>query len=623
MGLCMSIKKLTIKGETTECAIREGLRKIGLAQERTLIHLLQKESQNIFGHRDALVSITYSEEESEASLKKKSMTALSSKCYLALSKGQASLQVPAFFYKNQYLPVYEDKVAFLKSFLEERGIVDGLNEENIDEIAKDPESQYSQINIKTFDTTPVNETGVEIYLKMSEDEMRCQAIIFFGEDSLVTEEEIYEILRKNRIVKGILKKNIQRVIETKYCNFFDIARGKLAQDDLSGEVEKFFCEDEKREFAKMMEALTIDTRNVKDINITEEHQILIRIGDIISGEDGFTTKGKTLEKKDLIEGEISISLGPNVYISDDKKEIFSKISGHIVWDKEKEFIDVEPIYIVDGCVDFSEGNIVNFVGKVLIKGDVKAKFSVTAHKDIEIHGSVEDAEVRSFDGSVMVLGSVVHKLQGSIQAKEKIICSIATNANLKARDITIEKESMNSILQASDSITATGNPGVILGGETRAKYKIKANTIGSESWVPTKIHVGDVKDLKKKLRALQQNLITDTGKLKESKQVVEILEQRKKVGPLNNGQIVQLKKSLDVIPILEEKVAFVNEDEALLKKEIQERKDAKLEILKTLHPQVDIYIFEGYFIPNSAESLTGFYCSNGDIKRLALLIKYS
>jgi len=611
----MATKKLTIKGETVEYAIKRGLSQLGLSQDRTLIKILQKDSQGFFGHKDAVVAIVYDDEESEAALNAKIDKEFRSKFKFRFVEQQAQIQVPACFYEDQYVHSAEERQEFLEDFLRNYG-VDHPDDQAISKVVEDFQCQYSFIPVKDFETEPLNNRESSIHLMISDDKMLCRAIIFHGE--ITHEEEVFNVLKKRHIVKGIMRKNLQHVLKTGYCGYFTLAQGEPAVDDTPGAVEKFFQENEHKEFSKMMEMLTIDTRSVKEINIAERHQLLIKLGDVITGSDGYTIEGDAVPKKEVAESEGSIKLGPNVYASDNGKEIYAKESGHIVWKSDERFIDVEPVYIVEGNVDFSEGNIHGFVGKVIIKGDVKPKFSVVAQGDIEIHGTVEDAVVKSTNGNVLVAQSVIHKNEGTIQAKESIHCSIATNADLHAKNIIIEKEAMNSFMEAENQITITSNPGVLIGGETHVKNVLLVKTVGSESSVPTKLHIGDVSQIKNRLRSLTQKGRDTAMKLKEAKEVINILSYRSESEELDIIEQQQLERAQKEIPNLEDYIKYCQEQKEILEKEIEERRPARLEVLETLYSHVDIFLFEGHFIPQSPEKHTGFHYKKGRVQRYSL-----
>jgi uncharacterized protein (DUF342 family) len=611
----MATQKLTVSGETVEYAIRKGLEKIALPQEKILVKILQHDTQSIFGSKEALVSIVYDKAESDAALKSKNDAEFKSKFKFQYQDGHAEVLVPSCFFDERYLEDVDARIAFMVTYLEENGITDP-DEELVNKLATNVESEYKYCPVKQIESIRINEDKASIHLKISEDKMLCEALIFHGKGC--TEEEVYEVLKQNQVIYGIFKKNLANAIKYKYSDYFEISKGLEPVDDSPGSLDKFFQESEHKEFAKMMEKLTIDTRQIKDINIAERHQLLMNIGEIIEGTNGYRIDGSMVKKQDVTNSDASIKIGKNVYYSDDGKSLYSKAPGHIIWNDEKNFIDVEPIYIVDGNVDFSEGNIIDFVGKVLIRGDVKSKFTVSAEGDIEIQGSVEDANVKSINGNVFIAGSIVHKMEGCVEAKDTVHCMIATNASIKADKVIIEKEAMNCQITADTEIHVLGTPGVILGGEIYAKQLVSANSIGSSNWTPTKIHVGDVTELKQQLRVFRQKSSNLGDRLKEAKEIVTLLEQHQERAELSRIQKKQLMKAERQIPELEETLSFSQEQEEHIKEEIKIQRTARLEIHKDLFPQVDIFIFEGHMVPQKIETYTGFRYREGRIQRFSI-----
>ncbi|MFT4553816.1 MAG: hypothetical protein ACI9S8_002458 [Chlamydiales bacterium] len=612
----MAKKKLTLKSDTVDYAIRRGLKEIGLNQNDVLIRVIQRDSQGFFsGPQEAVVAIIYDEEESKKAIQEKADKEFRKKFKFRFEELSAQVCLPGMFYDTRYYETDERREEFLTQFLLEK-YIDQPDKDAIRQLSTNPQAQGNYVTVKTFEADDLNDRGDRIHLKVHPDNMRCQGI-FFIEDN-PTEKEIINYLVKKKIYRGVLINNIKEVLKTKYIGYFDLARGQYPVDDKPAPLDLFFDANEHKALSGIMEALIVDTRSVKDINIADRNQLLMCIGEVSTGKDGYTIQNITLRKRDIAP-TATLTLGTNVSFSDDEREVYAKKAGHIVWRPEDNFIDIEPIYIVEGDVDYSEGNIIGFVGKVVIKGDVKPKFSVVAEGDIEVHGSVEDAIVESTTGNVFIGGSIIHQNEGYIQAKGNIHGMIATNAKLRANSITIEKEVMNSDLESTGDITITGSPGVFVGGIAKARTFIKANTIGSESWVPTKIHIGDVSDRKKRLRALNQQIGKQLSDLKEAKQIVKLLQERQMTQDLSDAQLEQLEAAQERAVQLEEDIEYDREEEDALKDEIESQKDAYLEVYKTLHPHVDLYIYEGYYLPPSSESRTGFRCREGLIVRFSLL----
>ncbi|SCA58412.1 hypothetical protein AB751O23_AB_00160 [Chlamydiales bacterium SCGC AB-751-O23] len=610
-----NIKKLTVKGESVDFVVKNTLHKIGLQKKRVMIRILQKEYHGIFQNNEAIVCFVYDEEESTKSILKKFKKDLSEEFKLKIEDEIISVQVTGSFYDTSRLKSEVERDAFLRDYLEKRSIRE-CDEEGLKQIVWNPEAQHNFVQIKQIPTEPLTDSGANIHIQFSEDQLKAEAIIFFNNQQ-AKEEDIFRVLKKHQCIKGVIRKNIQEVIKNKTSEYFEIARGTLPVNDRPASVEFFFRNKDEKDVTRLMEALTVDVRNVKDISIAEKNQLLVRVGDIIPGIDGYTVKGTSLKKKDL-NSACPLKLGNGVYLSENGSEVYSKAEGHILWDEDELFIDVESIYMVNGNVDFSQGNINGFVGKVVISGSVKPKFSVTAEGDIEIQGDVEDAYVESTQGNVTIQGTIVHQNEGYIKAAETFTGVIASNAKIYAKNIVIEKQVFNSYMKAEESIEILGTPGVIVGGTTFANRTLKVNTIGSESWITTEVHVGDVTELKSKVRILTQRTMETEDLIKETRKVISMLKILQQNGQLNDMQNAQLEENSSKLEVLQKDLERDSKEKEKLKVDIEKCKKALLEVNKTLYPQVSVYIFDSFFMPKKEEEHLGMICRNSLIKRFPL-----
>ena len=601
----MAKKKLIVKGRTVEEAIQKGLKQIGLPQSKTIIRILTSESFGIFQKKDAVIAIIFDDIESQEALLERISDELESKHSIIWLEGTVQFRSTPLLFNEQILKNEEERYAFIHKWLTQKKITP-IIEESLRAIVKDPKSQDQYTTIRELETIPLNDELGSIYIEVSDDKMLATAVIFFGGE--IKEDMVFSALNKKGIIQGVLAQTISTVLEKKYSGFFPIAKGKKAKANEPGELQIYFQEDEFSSTVQAIETASVDTRKVKDINMVERNELLIELGEPIEGHDGYLVDGTVLSRAEMTR---EIQLGKNVYYSDSGREIYSKQAGHILWRPDDFYIDVEDLYIVEGNVDFSQGNVTGFVGKVIVKGDVRPKFTVTAEGDIEIHGSVEDATIESTKGSVYVYGTVVNKTEGYVQAKLDIHVAIAINAVLKGRQIHIDKEAMNSTLQAQEEIRVEGKPGALVGGVARAKKFVRAQKIGSENWIKTEVFVGDATQLQRFLSNVNQRLSKQRADLEDLRNSLKMLKLREENGSLTESQQEQISSYENNIKELEEDIEIDIEEEKRVRTEIEERKTARLEVIDTLYPQVDIHIFKGYFLPNENQKHTGFQCKNG------------
>src|SRR5690606_680953 len=117
-------------------------------------------------------------------------------------------------------------------------------------------------------------------------------------------------------------------------------------------------------------------------------------GRAVTGEVLFSKKGK----------EARFRLGKNVIVNEDQSAMYAAIDG-LITKTEREKINVFPIYEINGDVDYKVGNI-DFIGTVVVRGNVLSGFRIRAAGDIRVVGGVEGAELYA-DGSVEISAGIL------------------------------------------------------------------------------------------------------------------------------------------------------------------------------------------------------------------------
>ena len=194
-------------------------------------------------------------------------------------------------------------------------------------------------------------------------------------------------------------------------------------------------------------------------------------------------------------------------------------------------INVEPVYQVNGNVNLSTGNI-DFLGSVIISGNVEDGFSVKAAGNIEIHGTVEKARLQAV-GDIAVYQGITGKGTALVRAGRSIWARFIENTLVEAGNMVVVSDGIvNSQVDAFQRIVVKGKRAHIVGGRLRATEEINADSIGSAtSGTETVCEVGY--DLKAKLRhdalvekkaVLEEELITLQRELQT---LINIQKQRK------------------------------------------------------------------------------------------------
>jgi uncharacterized protein (DUF342 family) len=176
--------------------------------------------------------------------------------------------------------------------------------------------------------------------------------------------------------------------------------------------------------------------------------------------------------------------------------MIAETSGQVVMVGDK--INIEPVYRVKGNVNLGTGNI-DFLGSVEITGNVEDGFSVKAEGNIEIHGTVERADLQA-QGDITVHQGITGKGSGRVKAGRSIWARFIENTIVEAGNMVVVTDGIvNSQVDAFHRIVVKGKRANIVGGHLRATDEISANSIGSAtSGTETICEVGY--DLKAKLQ---------------------------------------------------------------------------------------------------------------------------
>lgn len=330
-------------------------------------------------------------------------------------------------------------------------------------------------------------------------------------------KDIFDYLDEQNIVYGIRKEEIESYCQDKeYSRELIAAQGKSPINGIDAQLAYDFDISVEKKFIESDDG-TIDFRNLNNvINVTKD-TVLCHIVPAQEGKDGIDVYGNAINYK---KGKnVSFNYGSNTYISNDGLQLLASTDGCVEFRNEK--VIVESVYKVNN-VDNTTGNI-EFIGNVIINGDVKAGFSVTAKGDIKIRGMVEGAFIKS-DGEVVISKGMNGMGKGTICAKGNITSKYIENATICTEKTVYAEALINSEVEAGESIILRGSTATIIGGTIKAENIIYAKTIGSKTNPETNIIINLRKyqeeqktiDLKKKLnRQLEKDLIEKKRELKE------------------------------------------------------------------------------------------------------------
>ncbi|MBN2626494.1 MAG: DUF342 domain-containing protein [Spirochaetales bacterium] len=222
---------------------------------------------------------------------------------------------------------------------------------------------------------------------------------------------------------------------------------------------------------------------------------------------------------------------------------------------EKNNLILRETLIVEGNVDFHTGNI-KFKGDIVIRGDVKAGFSVISGGKISIEGSIENgAHVRTSEELQVSMG-IIGK-ETLVESGKNIYCSFIQNSTVSSRNsITVEKNISGAKVYCRGFLTVEGRGlmkkriGVVNGSECSAFEGMELLSAGSEL-NETVLRIGYDYFIEEKIREMNQVRSTYELKMKQIMQTlpphINNVERLKLLSPEKRVQIIETLKRLKVI----------------------------------------------------------------------------
>lgn len=381
------------------------------------------------------------------------------------------------------------------------------------------------------------QTGYQLILSLSQDEMECRAHLETKADTPPpTLDAIKGYLATDGITIGIDDDAILQLLKDARPGTSSNALVAAGDLPLRGDDGRFeYCyhspEDastqnnvvEEEEEDDDKEKRPVDFRAVQQFINVDPDQEIGHIRAPTSGTPGKTVRGKPVSPE---PGKpLMLNLGQNVRVGGDNGNIlFAEIHGRVKFDNETVHVVEE--YVIDGDVDFSIGNI-RFNGFVEVHGDVLDGFQVSASKGLKITGNVGSCRLISH-GNIEFCG-----MDG--QGKGSIMCGGTVTAHF-IHDSTVEcwgnmsvdVELRNCTVHCRGRLVT----GQLAGGDYVSLSGVAAKKLGAPSAVKTIIHSGvDYHDLDRMAILLQQleELQQEIAKTKDLQEMNKLMEKKQQL----------------------------------------------------------------------------------------------
>ncbi len=406
-------------------------------------------------------------------------------------------------------------------------------------------------------------TNVELIGSLTDDRLKLFLSAKKIAEGSVTREDlmsaIKEWTREDLIHEGVVDDIARCLNQGEEVKDRRIAKGKEPERGADGKVlflvKKMSGEPEVREGAKGEDAL----RDIHLFDNVRAGQIVGRVYDPKPGIEGVDATGKALPAPS--GNPAQFKLGKGLVAADNQEgatrytALKAELDG-LIMEESGTFVVKEELAIREE-LDFRYGHI-DFIGKVIVGGDVMPGFNITAQKGIEVRGTVRGGSLISPQGDIIVHGFVYGGKDSRVISGKSFSASVVQQINAEIQgDIIIKKEALDSVLRTQTTLMMENAN--LIGGEAFVVCGAEVKNIGNKSGKVTTIYLCSDVEASKEFTSLLMNI-------EAHDKAIELLKLH--LGPLvaNPNNIPHLK------PPFRDKMA-------VLHKKLRDLEDSKIHLL--------------------------------------------
>lgn len=438
----------------------------------------------------------------------------------------------------------------------------------------------------------VSEDGVSVHVAVDTNRVSIKDAAFAlaaeaqeeGLAAMPKVQRIIELLNKADPVNGVIQE-------------FEICRGTPpvpGQDGWIKWARDFF----NKEFIKD-EFGRVNHRRRKGNPAVYEGEWLASLFPPKAGKDGVDVFGKSVPADTPKVATLKAGSDIQTQIQDDGTHFYAVKDGRIRYGNGT--VDIDEEYIVDSDVCAKTGDVCH-PGSVIVHGDVGIGSNLKAEGDLEVHGTIEQADIE-VGGSLWVKEGISRTGKKPIKVGGRVIARHLRDTAIEAgEDVEVANEIVNGTILTRGHVDVSN--GRCAGAEITALKGASFKDLGSQNQKITTIKVAVAPFLKERSRPFEEKMA------EKQKQIDEIHE---RAGPqLKNQRLLSPKQReavtelLAAVSDLQMEIEEAQEEIRLLTEESENRaRQSKTSILRAVYPGVYIQLGKFHHKLRVSEQLTG------------------
>ncbi|MFS8500198.1 MAG: FapA family protein [Caldicoprobacter sp.] len=591
-------REVIVEGNTYNGALEKGLKALGVEPGKVKVEVLQ-EGRTMMGIVIKPYRLLLYVEEENHKVKENSY------------EQRSQSFVVEYKEDGVYLTVYIPPSKFTKA--DEEAIMYHLKRKKIQGLMVDAVAQAMHVNpgrpVKVAEPQPELPVDEEVLVHISQDGMLATMMLLPPDGGRLLEyKDVIQALTDKGVVYGIDENAIRQALNSRrYGQEVIVARGKPPQNGEDAKLTYHFKPDKKSK-PEIREDGTVDYHSLDNIENVTKGQVLVTLTPSTPGVDGKTVLGTSVPAK---PGKpLVLPAGKNVVVSDDGLKLLAAIDGKVEMIGGR--VHVYSVHEVKNNVDNSTGNI-NFVGSVIIHGNVLSGFEVRAGGSIEVRGVVEGATLIA-EGDVILRKGLQGAKKGMIRAGGSVTARFIENGTVYAKGDVTAEAIMHSNVVSGQYVRLIGKRALIVGGRVHAALGITASTIGSPMATSTVLEVGISPEIRQEYEQLKEELQRLEKEQRKIEQALAVLSRMESSGRLPLDKVITKHKALRArdeyslkIPTI--KARLFELEEAFLK-----GAHGKIHVKKVVYPGVSITIGQSTFNVKDPINYVTFLRDEGEIR---------
>lgn len=402
---------------------------------------------------------------------------------------------------------------------------------------------------------------------------RKDAFFELDEEMNIDEQTVKDFLASHQIVHGLQFETID--LFAKYAAKMEypltIAKGQPPVNGIAGRVDYVFDFDEE-----INRDSEWNFRNVMKIPSVTKGQRLAKLIEPEKGIDGRNVTGAVVK---ALPGKPAVArAGKNVVYREEDRTFFAAENGQFSLSGRK--LHVFPVFEVHETLSLKKGNL-DFVGTIIIRGDVPTGFIVKAEGDVKIYGMVEAATIIA-GGSIFITEGISGQEKGYLKAEGSIHIGYINQARVyTGNNLYVENSILHSECIANGHVYCQS--GSIAGGSISAGKTIEARDVGTRMNTKTEITLG----VNKVISDREQALINKKQELEGLLEKLKILGKKLGTKDTTNSKIrISLLRQKHTFAKTSEQLINIKEELSELNASLGNLREAKLIVRNFIYQNV-------------------------------------